>query len=77
MLNQVIAFHFCHPFPSDAVAGIDAHTVKGYVIHDRKSGTHVQLSYPLDENNQVQTGRSFHHGRFIMGLRRQCQNESK
>uniref|UniRef100_A0A3B1IYN8 Squalene monooxygenase n=1 Tax=Astyanax mexicanus TaxID=7994 RepID=A0A3B1IYN8_ASTMX len=39
----------------DAVEGVDAHVVRGYVVHDRES--------------------SFHHGRFIMGLRRAALKE--
>ena len=55
-----------------AVEGIDAHVVHGYVIHDNESHTSVPLSYPMEED-KIQTGRSFHHGRFVMGLR----NEAK
>ncbi|MBN3306103.1 ERG1 monooxygenase, partial [Amia calva] len=52
-----------------SVEGVDAHTVNGYVIHDRESKAEVEIPYPVEEN-QVQCGRAFHHGRFIMGLRR-------
>ena len=57
---------------AEATEGIDAHTVYGYVIHDDDSKSRVDLSYPLDEHKKVSTGRSFHHGRFIMGLRREA-----
>ncbi len=57
---------------ADATEGIDAHTVFGYVIHDNDSKTRVDLTYPLDESKKVTTGRSYHHGRFIMGLRREA-----
>lgn len=53
----------------DAVEGIDAHTVHGYVIHDVGTNNSVSLSYPLGEDGERKTGRSFHHGRFVMGLR--------
>ncbi|XP_043117747.1 squalene monooxygenase [Puntigrus tetrazona] len=53
----------------DAVEGLDAHVVNGYVIHDLESRTEVEIPYPQQENS-IQGGRAFHHGRFIMGLRR-------
>ncbi|TNN72913.1 Squalene monooxygenase [Liparis tanakae] len=49
--------------------GLDAHVVSGYVIHDMESSTEVEISYPQEEG-RAQCGRAFHHGRFIMGLRR-------
>ena len=54
---------------TDAVKGIDAHVVHGYVVHDNDSNTSVQLTYPRDGHQKVITGRSFHHGRFVMKLR--------
>ena len=61
-------------FIADAVAGIDAHVVHGYVVHDNDSKASVVLSYPVEEqSNKVQTGRSFHHGRFVMGLREEAR----
>uniref|UniRef100_A0A672S419 Squalene monooxygenase n=1 Tax=Sinocyclocheilus grahami TaxID=75366 RepID=A0A672S419_SINGR len=53
----------------DAVEGLDAHVVNGYVIHDLESRMEVEIPYPQQENS-IQGGRAFHHGRFIMGLRR-------
>ncbi|XP_016338799.1 squalene monooxygenase-like [Sinocyclocheilus anshuiensis] len=53
----------------DAVEGLDAHVVNGYVIHDLESRTEVEIPYPQQESS-IQGGRAFHHGRFIMGLRR-------
>ena len=64
---------FFSTFDVDAVENIDAHVVYGYVIHDNDSGNTVSLSYPLDENKAVMTGRSFHHGRFVMGLRKEAR----
>ena len=57
----------------DSLLNIDAHTVYGYVIHDRSTKKNVILSYPSDNNKEILTGRSFHHGRFIMGLREQAR----
>ncbi|KAM9806218.1 squalene monooxygenase [Syngnathus typhle] len=57
-----------------SVEGLDAHLVNGYVIHDIESSTEVEIPYPQEEHN-VQCGRAFHHGRFIMGLRRAAQAE--
>ncbi|KAJ7985598.1 hypothetical protein DPEC_G00353730 [Dallia pectoralis] len=52
-----------------SVEGLDAHVVNGYVIHDIESSTEVEIPYP-EEKNSIQCGRAFHHGRFIMGLRK-------
>ncbi|XP_028986350.1 squalene monooxygenase [Betta splendens] len=51
------------------VEGLDAHLVKGYVIHDMENRAEVEIPYP-QEDGSVQCGQAFHHGRFIMGLRR-------
>lgn len=60
---------------SDAVEDIDAHVVHGYIIHDNPTKSMVSLSYPLDDMGNILTGRSFHHGRFIMGLRKEAQKD--
>uniref|UniRef100_A0A8C3AFI9 Squalene monooxygenase n=1 Tax=Cyclopterus lumpus TaxID=8103 RepID=A0A8C3AFI9_CYCLU len=52
-----------------SVEGLDAHVVSGYVIHDMESRTEVEIPYPQGED-RTKCGRAFHHGRFIMGLRR-------
>lgn len=57
-----------------SVEGLDAHLVNGYVIHDIESNTEVELTYPQVEES-IQCGRAFHHGRFIMGLRRAALSE--
>ena len=57
----------------DAVEDIDAHIVYGYVIHNQ--GASVELSYPSDDKGNTITGRSFHHGRFVMGLRREAKKK--
>ncbi|XP_045309656.1 squalene monooxygenase [Leopardus geoffroyi] len=59
----------------DAVEGIDSQDIHGYVIHDQESKSEVHIPYPLSENSQVQSGRAFHHGRFIMGLRKAAMAE--
>lgn len=63
----------CNVCFADAVEGIDTHVVHGYVIHDCHSGSNINLSYPMDKNGLTKTGRSFHHGRFVMGLRNQAE----
>ncbi|KAF3840194.1 hypothetical protein F7725_018911 [Dissostichus mawsoni] len=52
-----------------SVEGLDAHQVNGYVIHDMESSTEVEIPYPQGKDS-IHCGRAFHHGRFIMGLRR-------
>ncbi|XP_078676133.1 squalene monooxygenase-like isoform X1 [Branchiostoma floridae x Branchiostoma belcheri] len=59
-----------------AVEGIDAHHVQGYVVHDLESGKNVKLPYPKDDSCAVMEGRAFHHGRFIMGLRKEAQKQA-
>uniref|UniRef100_A0A8C8Z4N7 Squalene monooxygenase n=1 Tax=Prolemur simus TaxID=1328070 RepID=A0A8C8Z4N7_PROSS len=61
--------------PGDTVEGFDAQVVHGYMIHDQESKSEVQIPYPLSENNQMQSGRVFHHGRFIMSLRKAAMAE--
>ncbi|XP_033983097.1 squalene monooxygenase [Trematomus bernacchii] len=52
-----------------SVEGLDAHQINGYVIHDMESSTEVEIPYPQGKDS-IHCGRAFHHGRFIMGLRR-------
>ncbi|XP_058524476.1 squalene monooxygenase [Ochotona princeps] len=59
----------------DTVEGLDAQTIHGYIIHDQESQSEVQIPYPLSESSQVQSGRAFHHGRFIMSLRKAAMAE--
>ncbi|KGL73717.1 Squalene monooxygenase [Tinamus guttatus] len=59
----------------DAVEGIDARVVNGYIIHDIESQSEVEIPYPTSEDGHVVSGRSFHHGHFIMGLRRAAMAE--
>ncbi|XP_062426599.1 squalene monooxygenase isoform X1 [Rhea pennata] len=59
----------------DTVEGIDAQLVNGYIIHDIESKSEVEIPYPTSEDGHVASGRSFHHGKFIMGLRRAAMAE--
>ncbi|KAL2915780.1 Squalene epoxidase [Polyrhizophydium stewartii] len=52
----------------DGIDGIDCH---GYAVI-KTNGEEVVLPYPADK--QPNTGRSLHHGRLIMNLRRAAQN---
>ncbi|KAJ7338123.1 hypothetical protein JRQ81_010714 [Phrynocephalus forsythii] len=60
---------------ADAVEGIDGYTIHGYVVHDLESKSEVEIPYPSGEDGQIQSGKAFHHGRFIMGLRRAAMAE--
>lgn len=63
----------CTVCGADAVENIDAHVVHGYVVHNQ--GASVELSYPSDDSGNTITGRSFHHGRFVMGLRQEARRK--
>ena len=55
--------------------GFDAQTVKGYVIHDQDTGDQIHIPYPTSADGHIYSGRSFHHGRFVMALRKAAQKE--
>lgn len=59
----------------DTVECLDSHAINGYIIHDRESKSEVQISYPLSESQQVKSGKAFHHGKFIMSLRKVAMAE--
>lgn len=59
----------------DAAEGLDAHVVHGYIVHDFESKAAVEIPYPRNDKDQLQCGRAFHHGRFIMGLRKMAMAE--
>ncbi|KAK7502255.1 hypothetical protein BaRGS_00006619 [Batillaria attramentaria] len=59
---------------TDCVDGFDAHTVKGYVLHDLETKTRVLIPYPTVEEQQ-KAGRAFHHGKFVMALREKARQE--
>jgi len=48
----------------------------GYVLHDVRKAVNVHVPYPA-EYDGVKGGCAFHHGRFIMALRKAAQAESK
>ena len=52
------------------VEDIDCHIIRGYLIHEGKRSVHI--SYPTD----CDSGRAFHHGRFVMALRATAQNDT-
>ena len=60
-----------------ALVGIDARVTEGYVVHNQLTGSHVQLQYPLTPQGAVSTGRAFHHGRFVTGLRNAARQEKR
>ncbi len=62
---------------TECVEGLDAHHVQGYVIHDNDTDNKVELSYPHDDHQMIQEGRSFHHGRFVMGLRKAARKQKR
>lgn len=47
--------------------GIDSPDVHGYGVFLQGRG--IKLSYPKDKNGKLETGSSFHHGKFICALR--------
>uniref|UniRef100_A0A8B9U042 Squalene monooxygenase n=1 Tax=Anas zonorhyncha TaxID=75864 RepID=A0A8B9U042_9AVES len=59
----------------DTVEDIDAQTVNGYIIHDIETKSEVEIPYPTSEDGRIVSGRSFHHGKFIMGLRKAAMAE--
>lgn len=69
-LLHMFYFLFCC---SDCLEGFDAHEIKGYVIHDG-SKRQVHIGYP---NEQEAVGKAFHHGRFVMALRKAAMEEPK
>ena len=64
-------------FPTESAEDIDARCVEGYIIHDLDTKSKVDLSYPKDEMETIQSGRAFHHGRFVMGLRQAAMKQKK
>lgn len=58
----------------DCLKGIDSPDVYGYAVF--LEGKPVRLEYPK-ENGKIQKGSSFHHGKFIMSLRKALQSVDK
>jgi len=61
---------------ADCTDNIDAHMMRGYVIHDVRKAASVHIPYPA-ESDGVKGGCAFHHGRFVMTLRKAAQAEPK
>ncbi|XP_020021995.1 squalene monooxygenase isoform X2 [Castor canadensis] len=59
----------------DTTEGFESQLVNGYIIHDQESKSEVEIPYPRSEDNQVQSGRAFHHGKFIVSLRKAAMAE--
>ncbi|XP_051827040.1 squalene monooxygenase [Antechinus flavipes] len=59
----------------DAVENLDAHMVHGYVIHNQGCREEVEVPFPHSPDKEVQSGRAFHHGRFITNLRNAAMAE--
>jgi len=56
------------------VQGIEAQIAKGYAVYKGSTNEWVQLPFPVDkETNREYCGYSFHHGRFIVNLRKKAQ----
>ncbi|XP_013908187.1 PREDICTED: squalene monooxygenase-like [Thamnophis sirtalis] len=66
---------YCKIKIEEAVEGIDAHTINGYIVHNLENKSEVEIPYPCTAEHRVQNGKAFHHGRFIMGLRRAAISE--
>lgn len=47
------------------------------MIHNTETKTSVQIPYPVTTEDGIDGGRAFHHGRFIMSLRKLAQAESR
>ncbi|KAL5017457.1 hypothetical protein ScPMuIL_007046 [Solemya velum] len=62
---------------ADCCEGLDAHVTKGYMVHDIETKRSVHVPYPQDKDGNILCGRAFHHGRFIMNLRKAAQAEPK
>lgn len=61
----------------DCLEGLDAHTIKGYVLHDMGSKTDIHVPYPKEPGGRSEEGRAFHHGRFVASLRKASKAEPK
>ena len=63
---------------TDCTENLDAHTIKGYILHDRENNEQVAVGYPEEKDDKfINWGRAFHHGRFVMSLRSAAQAETK
>ncbi|CAG8442985.1 4692_t:CDS:10 [Ambispora gerdemannii] len=59
---------------AECLENIDSISCHGYVVF--RDGQYVQIPYPDRSDGQPGRGRSFHHGRFVMNLRKAAAAES-
>lgn len=59
---------------ADCVEGIDSPKIQGYGIIIQ--GDRIKIQYPKT-NGKQNYGRSFHHGKFVMQLRKRAQSLNK
>ena len=64
-------------FVSECLSGLDAHTHYGYMIHEMTAKATVHIPYPRTDKGDKQFGKAFHHGRFVMALRKAARKEKK
>jgi len=58
----------------ECTENIDAHTIKGYMIHNLPQNSTVHIPYP-EQNGADVEGVAFHYGRFIMALRKAAKEQ--
>jgi len=64
--------------PPGCVEDIDGVEVKGYVVMTGPEGREaIPLDYPVQDTGHRVSGISFHHGRFVMQLRRAAARAPK
>ena len=57
---------------------MDGHIIKGYMIYDPVKKNFVEVPYHIQtEEHDVSKGIAFHHGRFVMALRKAAMAEKK
>ncbi|XP_043922865.1 squalene monooxygenase-like isoform X2 [Protopterus annectens] len=60
----------------NSLEGCEASKLRGFQIHDLVNKEKNNLFFRLVENEDIEDGRSFRHGRFVMGLRKIAMAES-
>nr|XP_054772365.1 squalene monooxygenase-like [Lytechinus pictus] len=59
----------------DCASGFEEVRLDGFVIHDPFINKPIDFQYPKGEADKIQSARCFHHGRFIMSLRKAAMAE--
>ena len=72
-----MAFYYDHNILTGCTENIDAHTIKGYMVHNLPQGTTVHIPYPKDTGGSLMEGKGFHYGRFVMALRKAAMSQDK